>query len=213
MKLIISLILLLLVLPNISALDFGLDSPDEVKLNEEFTATINADTSDIYDVKIFVHTSEDQKITSDECISEIYNNDWENPWYYLKESFPDKKQYKIRVISNSGNQEICARLRKTGASAFDTKCNPIAIKDSEIKEPEQTPEEPEKQSREKISFPSPEKTISPAATNDTKLTLNSPAQQTLKPLTTKQGKTRAYLAYSFTIFTIIIIILLALRKL
>jgi len=222
MKSIINLILVILILPNISALDIFLDSPSEANLNQEFTVTIDTPDSDIYDVKIFVHNSEDTKITSDEYISEIYSNGWKNPWYYLKESFPDKKQYEIKVISNPGNREICARLRKSGASSFDTQCKPITIKDTQDEsiinkdvenKPSSLPSNPLQTSQDQeppVNNPLPQ---SAEKTNSEKLTLNSPTEQVQKTFTTSQEKSRIGLVYAFTIFTVRIIILLALRKL
>ena len=46
-----------------------------------------------------------------------------------------------------------------------------------------------------------------------KITLNSPAGQSSQPFASKQEKNRTGIIYAFTIFTVIIIILLALRKL
>ena len=48
---------------------------------------------------------------------------------------------------------------------------------------------------------------------DEKITLNSPAKQSSQEFTAKQEKNRIGIVYAFTIFAVIIIILLALRKL
>jgi len=77
------------------ALEISIDYPQEVKINEVFSVSIDADTSEIYDIKIFVHSSEDEEIKSEEYISEIFNDDWANPWYYLQDSFPSQKEYEV----------------------------------------------------------------------------------------------------------------------
>jgi len=55
--------------------------------------------------------------------------------------------------------------------------------------------------------------LSTQKTNNEKLILNSPIQKPPQTFTSKQEKIRLYIIYTFTVFTVIIIILLALRKL
>ena len=115
------------------ALEFQLTSPESVNAKESFTVSIEASTSEKYDVKITVQDS-NKKI-----ISEIYNDGWKNPYYYLKSIFSDQKEFKIRVTGNPGKYDICARLRKTGKTSFTEQCKEINVNqavnpDSDIEE-------------------------------------------------------------------------------
>ena len=108
-----------LIIP-VFALDFELNSPERVDVNESFSVTINAQTSEIYDVKVFVEDS-DEKL-----ISEIYNDGWKNPRYYILSAFPEQSKFDIRILS-AEDYSICARLRKTEKTNFDEQCNNITV--------------------------------------------------------------------------------------
>ena len=210
-----------------SALEITFTSPDSVHLNQEFEVSINADSTETHDVKIFVHNSEDQSIARSEYISEIFDDDWKDPWYYLKESFPDKKEYKIRVIESPDNGKICVRLRKTSTQTTSIECKPIEVKESSQSEntkQENNPDQYQTPDSEKSSEPStPKENLeNPQVQNPTtlstlnnKILLNSqPGQSQEKEQTyTKQYNKRQVIIYSFLFFLVLIIILLALRKL
>ena len=107
-KLMVISLILILFLTLTSSLEFNLDSPESVTLNEEFTTTINADISEdeTYDIKIFVH-----KATKE--FSEIYDGTiWKSPHFYLESKFPEQKDFKI-ISHFEGETKICARLRKS----------------------------------------------------------------------------------------------------
>jgi len=211
-------------LPAASSLNVILDSPSEVNLNKEFTVGISADSEEIHDVKIFVHTSRDDKIDREEYISEIYNAGWKNPYYYIKGVFPEKTVYQIKVIESPGKMEICGRLREPETKDFHTECNRITVTlAEEIKEEEdeieEEDEEPEEIEFEPLSAtqeiePIPEPT---QLAQEEKIILNSPQQEPTQlnkeTFITKSEKKRLWLIYAFTFFCIIIIVLLALRKL
>ena len=103
------------------ALDFTFNYPETIELNETFIFSIKAATSENYDVKIFVK-DENEKI-----ISEIFSNGWKNPFFYLKEVFPKQSDFKIHIVKSATEYIICARLRKSGRSQFEEKCNKINI--------------------------------------------------------------------------------------
>jgi hypothetical protein len=173
-------------LPNVSSLEISLISPQEVKINEEFTVSISADSTENYDVKIFVHNSEDEKIDRDEYISEIYNENWKDSYNYIKSSFPEKTEYKIRVLESPGDKEICARLRKTGASTFSTQCNAINVLQSEnsveedsneeIEEDEVNDKEDEEDEEDKLTEKDSEKEPSEEDEEPIKNDLSGPVQ-------------------------------------
>jgi hypothetical protein len=224
MKATVISIFLLFLIPFASALDFTLNSPDSVNLNESFSVSITATTSDIYDVKIFVQDNSTKII-----ISEIYNNGWKNPFYYIKSIFPEKSEFELRAIDYSSNAALCARLRKTNSSSYSEKCNAISInQDLTVEEKtnninKTTTEENRTTIQEINKSSTPEADFIPAG---------SPSQNQIEPiiedknqerivLTPKkeeifisnQEKIGLYAVYAFTFFALIIIILLSIRKL
>jgi len=233
--------LLMLLLPLTSALEFDMSYPDPVTINEEFSIALSIDSSDTYDVKIFVKNSETGK-----TISEIFNSDWKNPYYYLKEAFPEKTEFSVIVRDQSENALICARLRKSGSTGYSEKCGIIKINDAvpdqsseeasgednegppEEEEAEPTTQEtepttqetePTTQEAEQIAtqdfVPSkePEKDTSlEVSVESGPIRLNAKSSEN-KVFTTTDGKLRLFLAYSFTAFTILIVIFLIWKKL
>lgn len=201
-----------------SAIDFTFDSPDSVEINEEFKVVINAGSSENFDVKVFVHNSDDAKIARGEYISEIlFEDSWQDPWYYLKESFPDVTEYEIRITESFGERNICVRLRKSDTQSIYTECLPIKIEESLKKEEEPDEEQLEETKAEPVSKTPQVQPLDNQIElpSNEKISLNSPnnTPPEQKSITTKQETKRLWLLYSFTAFCIIIIILLALRKL
>src|SRR3989344_4728784 len=132
-------------------LDFNFSYPSEVDLNDSFIVGIEADSSQEMDVKIFA-------IEEKEIISEIYQDGWKNPFFYLKEAFPSSKEFKIKILKE-GEYELCVRLRISGKTAFDEKSDMINVEqqDSETEEEEEEINETEtnlieNEREEKIDF-------------------------------------------------------------
>jgi hypothetical protein len=221
------------------ALEISLDFPEKVKINEEFIVSIDADTLEIYDIKIFAHSSEDKEIKSNEYISEIFKEDWSNPWFYLQGSFPSVKEYSIRVIKSPGENEICARLRKPGTSSIYTECSALTILDeteskNEITEEEisDEPTDPELEQKELSKLNESNKKVTATQTtpeeaikdkivpistkqiNPEKIILNfQEIEPEIAEVTTKTQKKKLWILYGFLALCVIIIMLLALRKL
>ena len=234
-RLFIIILTVISLIPISLALDFSLDSPDSVNQDEEFIVTINSNETDTYDVKIFV----EDPSSSPKTISQIFNEDeekYQNSYFYLKEIFPQQSEFKIK-ITKAGNWEICARLRKSSPS-FPI-CNPITVEENQNEETQEENEEaeqdaeeeqdneeieqnieeenttqPEDTSKEESEKQLENPTISPTSQEpiflNQKIEENPKASQVLR---TKQEKILLYIVYAFTLFTIIIIILLALKKL
>jgi hypothetical protein len=228
MKVTVISILVLVLIPLVSALDFTLDSPQSADLNESFSVNIAATTSDIYDVKIFV-----QDNSTKSTISEIYDGAWRNPFKYILSIFPAKSEFLVRIISYSSNAELCVRLRKTGTtSPIYTKCSSIKIEGSSSSQPNQT-EEKEGNSQENESATETLTNKSSTINEDFIPAENQiPSQNQTEPISedknqerivltpkkeeifvSNQDKIRLYAVYAFTFFALIIIILLSLRKL
>lgn len=223
MKAMVISLLLLILIPLVSALDFTLNSPDSIRLNESFSVNITATTSDVYDVKIFVQDNSTKTI-----ISEIYNDGWKNPFYYIKSIFPEKSEFELKAIDYSSNVALCARLRKINSSSYSEKCNAILINQdlpvksepnkTSIKENKTTAQETNKSSTIGADFipagsqiPSQDQ-IEPILEdkNQERIVLTPKKEEIF---ISNQEKIKLYAVYAFTFFALIIIILLSLRKL
>ncbi len=208
-----------------SALDFTLSSPDKVEMNKSFSVSLSASVSDICDVKIFA-----QDNNTKTTISEIYNDGWKNPFYYIKSVFPSKSEFEIRVIADSSNAVLCARLRKTNSSTYSEKCKSIVISENE-KEDADTDED-DKIQAENDSISSKNTSSKQTGEDFTALPDNSPPQlslpvpdneritlnqaETIKKeyvFMTKSEKIKLFMLYGFTTLSVFIIILLALKRL
>ena len=210
-------------LPLASALTFEFSQPSSVELYENFSVSISATTSDSYDVKIIV---QDNKTRT--TLSEIYNDGWKNPFYYLKSAFPGRTSFLVRVKNASDDAFTCVRLRKTGASSYSEECKALSISSSvaqgssDEEEPDSAPEEVQStnttasSSSQKLSSdftPSEEKNQQTSAgplTNSERIILNSPAASNFL---TKDEKLRLYALYAFTAFILILVIFLIFKKL
>ncbi len=180
MKVTVISFFILFFLPIVSGIEISFISPESVYVNETFTVSIDSNSQELRDVKIFILDS-NKKI-----ISEIYNGSWENPFYYIKDSFPEKKVYEIKIFKEETNANICLRLRAS-RSSFDEKCNKILIKMKEAEEPQADAE----------------------IKNNTNIPSKINTERTNK-LTTSRGKLQSSLIYIFLsfLFTVILIILI-----
>ncbi len=133
-----------------SALDFSFDAPDSVQIDESFDVTINSESQDVVDVKIFVHKSESDKVVKSDYISEVNNDGWKDSWYYIKEAFPKVKTFQVKVLTDAGDRKICVRLRKAGTDSTSIKCESISVSLSERKK--QSEEEKQTENREEASI-------------------------------------------------------------
>jgi len=214
------------------AIEFSFSSPSSIAFNTSFSTSLSAETSDVYDVKIFVEES------NTTTISEIYDGaSWKNPFYYLKEKFPSQKEYLIRVVKNSQNpMQICARLRKTNSSSFSEKCNPIALiqgnsdGNNNQNSSSQNSSSANQQSQTNITTSNSTAQSSTPQSSDSgtnlqdnsskkRIVLNAPKETEQQSknsgdiFSTKEERTRLWLVYGFSFFCVFVIILLALRKL
>lgn len=215
-----------------SALDFSFNTPASAESGEPFAVFISAATSLKYDVKIFIQDE------NKNLLSEIFNDGWKNPYYFLKSAFPGQTEFKIRILNSSGNYEICARLRESGKKSFTEKCNEIAIAQATQEKPEETPKK-EQNNKDKDSNEQDEETPSQKDNksvsqntqipkNTTNITYLSNKEITKDKIilgnslnkepdsqvfTTKYEIIRNFILYAFIAFCIVLIILLALKQL
>jgi hypothetical protein len=190
---VISLILLLL--PSVNALDFDFSFKDNININESFSVSISLKSTEMYDVKIFTHNSSDNKILRSEVTSEVLGDKWQDSWLYLISSFPERKDYEMRVIGDKSSRELCVQLRKNGKTTYTRECKPLqyALTTGEISK-ETMPEEPQK-------------TISNDNQSNNVIILNSP----VKEFSTKQNTLKTSIICSSFISSILILLLLVIK--
>ncbi len=107
---------------NVGAIDFTIDASQEVEINEEFVVKINTIENGTYDVKIFVYSG-----SKTNYISQIYRDGaWKSPHYYLIGVYPSMKEFNVKIIENAENPELCVKLRVVNGTPKDV-CQPISI--------------------------------------------------------------------------------------
>lgn len=204
-------------------MDIPFDAPSEVETGESFTVAIRLDSSDIYDVKVFVHESDDEKIAREEYTSEIEDDGWKDPWFYLPEAFPENKEYEVRVPKVSGDQTLCVRLRKTGSDTASTACKEISVKESEDNEEDEEEEKEENTKTASLEDPSdrpatvgssPPQTLVFDHPSNEKVMLNAPVKkEDNEVIVSEDGRFRQAMLYGFIVLCVVIIVLLALKRL
>lgn len=226
-----SLIILTVISLNFSsALEITLQFPSSIRVNEEFDVFLEADSSETHDVKIFVHNSEDEKITRGEYVSEIENDGWQDSWNYVPSIFPEKKEFSIKITEFSEKLGICARLRKSDTQTTSIKCYELENveeaedEETQVEEPEDEEESEEKEeAEEKIEEESPKvknpiveisQTKKSSPEEKEKIVLNSakPVEK-IEFIETKKEKTRKIITYSFSAILVLIVVLFGLKKL
>ncbi len=230
--------LILLILPSVSALSFEFSSPNSLEIYNNFSISISASVSEDYDVKIFVQDNE-TKIT----ISEIYNEGWKNPYYYIKSAFPSRTSFIARVTNLSDNAVLCVRLRKTGGSSYSEECKSLDISGSYPEPQEETAESADSLNSANLSGSSdslgssgsepPEEVLSASNMNKisedfiplkqeaTSVQQTASQEETIrlnspKPnevFVTSEEKVRLYAVYAFTFLVTLIVIFLIFKKL
>lgn len=196
--------------PLTGALELSFDAPQKVEIDEEFEVSITLDSEETFDVKIFVHTSNDEKIARDQYISEIYNGeDWSDSWYYLKEAYPEEDTFEIKVVDEPGDRTICTRVR-SASDAITTECEEIEV-DEEDEEKELNGQV--EKEIEYVKQETAQEDFSPKIQQEEIIMLNAPQEQKRELISTSTNTNRLWLIYSFSAFSLLIIILLALRKL
>ena len=218
------LIIIFFIIPLTTAISFEFEGPESISLYGNFSVTISASTSEIYDIKIFIQDNSTKII-----ISEIYNGGWKNPYYYLKSVFPSQKSFISRAINHTENAAICVRLRKTGSSSYSESCKSIEITSQSIAQSEnEIPSDSEEESEESEDSEGSEKIIMGSKNADfTPLQENKKSSPEVPPnevirLNSKNSnevhitsseKVRLYASYSFTALVILLVIFLIFKKL
>lgn len=130
-KVLLVLGFLFALIPLSSALQFNFTSAPSASLNENISISISATTSDTYDVKIII-----LDLATKKTISEIYNDGWKNPFYYVISAFPEYAEFTIRASNYSSNAQVCVKMRKTNLSSYSESCRAIALLNQEYEDEE-----------------------------------------------------------------------------
>ena len=210
-------LLVILLMGISSALEIGFDFPDEIVHGDEFEISVSADSNEIYDVKIYAYSGEksDKK-------SEIFNfveSKWQSSYYYLKEAFPDNKEFKIRLKNETeeGKGIICVKLRKTGTSSYKEECKEVMISADDRQKEEDADEEDDENTNENDED---EETNNDEADGledyakleyDEVIMLNAPIKEQ-NIMLTNQEKIRKSMAYIFVGFLVIVISFYMIRR-
>ena len=187
-----------------SANEFIFESPSEVVLGQPFNVSIDSNTEINYDVKIFVHEHTKE-------FSEIfYENTWRSPFSYINGAYPLNKKFQLRS-HHLGESLIYLRLRESGTSGFDIELiNSIKTIESPNIYEDNLPEATQSLNSQYFSDENPPKqNTEPIFLNS----LNETGHPEIVSIVTREEKTRITMLLAFTITTIIIIILISLRKL
>ncbi len=214
-------IILTAISPLISALSISISYPDSIKSGERFDVEVMADSDELYDVKVFVHNSDDNSISRGEYVSEIYKDGWRDSWNYLRASYPSQKIYSVKVIDSYGKLNLCARLRKTDTQTTSITCEEIYVEKTVQKESESTTsdwmenlEEIEIFSESRIDTDQLGKLQNLNSGPQERIILNSLDKNSTQKeaIISKKEKSRNLILYSFSFILLVIVVLLALKK-
>ena len=227
--------------PIVLAASFDFSSPNSVSIKNEFVVSISSDLTKTYDVKIFVEDLNSSPRTISETFNPD-TQEWQNSYYYIKQIFPIEKNFKVRILK-SGNWEICVRLRESTTETKCKNISVIESDDKPKEESSQSETESIEDNSSELNQESPdleeensqkkdessiEKTIIPIPnnteiknkeltlsqkTNNSPINLNPIETKESTEIITKQEKIRLGVIISFTLLTIFLIVLLALKKL
>ena len=219
MSLLSIIVLMVINADFVYAIEVVFNAPQEVDVGEEFDVTIAGETSEVYDVKIYVGEISNY-------LSKIYrDNLWKSPHLYIKEAFPTQKTFSIKVENFTGDSQLCVQLRKGGQTNFDKKCQPIKVKDdgqAVIEEDEEEEEQEENNGvtdNNVLSFVPLNNEIENETIEEKneKIILKGKSSSNYedknKVVYSIEGKAQRYVLYAFIVFVVFISIFIIFRKL
>jgi hypothetical protein len=199
---------------NVKAVDFTIDSPEEVELEQEFIVHIDASEEETYDVKAFVYSTKKTNY-----ISQIYKDDeWKSPHYFLLGIYPSVKDFRLKIIENAENPELCVKLRVPNGQPSEV-CKSISIignnnpvQETIENEPDPEPVPNKIEDKENFSSVVATKEIIETNSSNKKIKLsyqNSEFNEEITPA----YKSRVGIIYLFVGLCVLLVVLMALRKL
>ena len=183
-------------LVSAATMQFSLDSPNEVYLEKEFPVSVESDSSDVFDIKIYIYQASKE-------YSEIYNDGWKSPNYYINEAFPEQKEFRI-IAHKELEGQICLKARNSDSKKIQEVCNPINVIKSNI-----GTEDTKTESPSKVDEKTKAANQSIKNNNDNKVILNPKKTEVF---ITKNEKINIFICVAFSVISLVLIILIAFRK-
>ncbi len=204
---------------NVKAIEFTIDAPQEVEIGEEFIVHIDTTETGTYDVKAFAYSG-----SKTNYISQIYrDNTWKSPHYYLIGVYPSVKDFTLKIIENAENPELCVKLRVTNGTPSDV-CQQISLTENSNSVNEENNKSEKNTNKDKkivndSKNKTPEKTqivelknISETPIKNGKIILSSEKNEIGEEITPAY-RVRIGIIYAFVGLCVLLVILMALRKL
>ncbi|MCR4284555.1 MAG: hypothetical protein NUV97_00740 [archaeon] len=214
------IIIIILLATFVSAIEVDFDCPETVTLNEEFTCSLELfNATDLYDFKF--NLQENGK-----TIAKIWNEEessWKSTWNYLPSFIgnEEKKEIRLKIESIGEFQDLIKLRQKSKIESFNFAIKVEEPNEEIIEEPilegvieeEEVIEEPTKKVIQKEET-SKEVTINEAPKEKKIITLSNPKTEQTEKLIykSKNSKIISFLPYAFSIFLILIIIILLREK-
>jgi hypothetical protein len=175
--------------------------------------SVSAAVSGTYDVKIFIENE------LNKTISEILDSGkWRSPQKYILAAYPDTDIFSIRAISYSDSASLCVRLRKTNATSFTDKCQPIKLNQDSSASSSSVPDDKPASSvvdtkpvKQNVQSVQTDNAPIPQVVKDDKIYLNSaPPAQTAE--LTGYARTRLVMIGGFSLLALVLLVLMALDR-
>ena len=224
---------LYLLMPFSSALNITIDSPDEVTIGEEFEVEIVADVEegDTYQIKIFINRSADNKAMSEILVGDEWKIQNAGASYHFE--YPEEDHFTIRAtIFYDEPTTLCVYMKKS--AVISKACVEIELEeatteeveeineesveeiDNEDTEEEQDNENEEEKESTSASASSSKKVslstnVVSSETNDAPIMLNSNNEKS-KTVYTKEHKTRTIINYVLAGASILLLFLIATKR-
>ena len=212
-RLCFSFLLVLFCLNAVSAININFEFPEEVYQNKEFNVNVlDIDVYGTFDVKIYITNG------SGKIISDIYSEKWQSSNYYIKSAYPSQNSFRLIVTDDNGSGQICVKLRQSGkSSAIGEVCRSIEILKKEESLGSDYNEEDKKVESNLIN--NDEEIVKNNITNIVDNKIES-INYDDKPIVLENKKSyytsyfdnRLLLIYGFAVLCVIIIILLAIKR-
>lgn len=200
----------------VSSVQVEIDCPNSVSVDEEFICHLSAsDLSGVYDLKVEV-------LKDEKTVAKVFvpsEEKWKSAYRYLKEFFDEaEKEIKV-IISQEGDYDAAIKLRQ----GYKTETFPfqITVGESESEEKEESSMKEESKIYEPVETKIAQKELSSAqasipAKQTTVISLNSVEESFLNEsrivYESKSSRIISYLPYAFSIFLILIILVLLREK-
>jgi preprotein translocase subunit SecF len=212
----IILLLFIFLISDVFALDVDFSCPNEVEISKEFECMIKiSDTENNYDLKIDI-------LENSERIAKIWNEEsWSSTYYFIKDfiSPDEEKQVKLKIEKDFEKAQGTLRLRKTGSSSFSYE-EEFEIDLKEREENNGGEDNEEDKNIEESNKNNEEEDSDDVASEDNKasqtkniINLNPQNISNQEVIyESKNEKIKKYAIYAFSLFLILIIIFLLIRK-